>query len=705
MKKFLKGFVKLSLILCFMSHMVQAKEAKEFTVTQLPILKQDSIHEVVTRRVTNFFTQSHYRNFALDGAFSAKIFDRYFKLLDPNKTIFIQHDVDLFRNRQEQIGIELTDGNLQTAYDIYNLLLKKRFDRYQYALSLLQKPMDFSANEEINFKRDEISWAISEQELDDYWSKRVKYDELTLLLSGKSEREIRETLTKRYNRVLKTLEQTNTEDAFQLFMNAFAREIDPHTSYLAPRKKRDFDSEMSLSFEGIGATLSQEDDYTVILSFVTGGPAEKSKKLAIGDKIVGVGQGNGAIEDVIGWRLDDIVEKIRGPKGTVVKLEVLAAGNQNKTKIIELKRDKIHFEDREAKLNIINDERGKVGVIEIPSFYMGLTDKVTHLLEQANQENLQGVIIDLRNNGGGSLAEVITLTGLFIDQGPVVQVRDNLQKVTIYDDKNRGIEYKGSIVVMVNRYSASASEIFAAAMQDYGRAIIVGETTYGKGTVQTSRNISYPIDMRLHSDWPELGGVQYTVQKFYRINGDSTQRKGVEPDIDMIQDKYVDETGERYLDNALPWDKISSAEYKPVANITAILPTLKAQHLVRISNNSEFIYIKEDIARYNEKRDQLFTVSLNKISRETEQKANEERELKRVNERLSRAGLATVKKLEEVPKDFKASDAFLDEAVQIMLDFAPNYAKIADFKLNTLKKVEQIEQSNIHEIRLNKPIE
>ncbi|OCG46539.1 C-terminal processing peptidase [Gilliamella sp. Choc5-1] len=676
MNKLLK-VITLSLILSIFSQNVQAKpQANE----QIPVLKQDDIHQVVAKRVTNFFTQSHYRNFSLDGAFSAQIFDRYFKLLDGNKSIFIQSDVDGFRNRQESLGQELIDGNLTTAYDIYNLFLKKRYDRYQYALEVLQRPMDFSANDEIDFNREEIAWPTSENELNIYWNKRVKYDELSLSLSGKNEKEIRNVLSKRYNRVLKTIMQSNNEDAFQVFMNAFAREIDPHTSYLAPRKKRDFDSEMSLSFEGIGATLSQQDDYTTIMSFVTGGPAEKSKLLSIGDKIIGVGQKDSAIEDVIGWRLDDIVDKIRGPKGTVVKLEILPVGNNSNSKVIELTRGKIHFEDREAKLKIVDNQRGRVGVIEIPSFYIGLTEKVQTLLLKANKENLQGLIIDLRDNGGGSLAEVITLTGLFIDSGPVVQVRDNLQNVITYDDRNKGIEYTGPLIVMINRYSASASEIFSAAMQDYGRALIVGETTYGKGTVQTSRNVSYPVDARLHPNWPELGGAQYTIQKFYRINGGSTQLKGVEPDIEMNKVKYVDETGERFLDNALPWDKIPSADYLTLANIKPLLPNLESQHLARISKNSEFMYIDEDIKRFNDKKGRQYIVSLNKKKRELEQKANDERDLTRMNERLKKAGLPSITKLDDVPKDYKQPDPYLDESIEILLDFAPNYPKIESNK-------------------------
>ncbi|MCX8660053.1 carboxy terminal-processing peptidase [Gilliamella sp. B2772] len=677
MNKLLKGFVKFGLIICIISTTAQAKAP---ATEQIPVLKQDEVHQVVAKRVTNFFTQSHYRDFSLDGAFSAKIFDRYFKLLDGNKTIFLQDDVNKFRNYQEQLGQELRDGDLKTAYDIYNLFLQKRYNRYQYALEVLQRPMDFSAKDEINFKREDLAWATNEKELDDYWEKRVKYDELNLALTGKNETQIREVLTKRYKRVLKTIEQSNNEDCFQVFMNAFAREIDPHTSYLAPRKKRDFDSEMSLSFEGIGATLSQQDDYTVIMSFVTGGPAEKSKLLTVGDKIIGVGQSNSPIEDVIGWRLEDIVDKIRGPKNTIVKLEILPAGNNSKPKIIELKRDKIHFEDREAKLKVINNSRGKVGIIEIPSFYIGLSKKVQSLLMEANSEKLQGLVIDLRNNGGGSLAEVIELTGLFIDNGPVVQVRDNLQKITTYDDKNKGIDYSGPIVVMINRYSASASEIFSAAMQDYGRAVIVGETTYGKGTVQTSRGISYPVDARLHPSWPELGGAQYTVQKFYRINGGSTQLKGVDPDIEMTKSQYVDETGERFLDNAMPWDKIPSADYLTVANIKPLLANLKSQHEARIAKNPEFNYIEEDIKEFNSKKNDNLTVSLNKNERETEQKTKEEQDLKRMNERLSRAGLAPITNLKELPKDYKQPDPFLDESVEILFDLIPNYPSIEESK-------------------------
>lgn len=662
------------LIVCLLS--MNFAQAKNYTIDQLPTLNPDPIHDVVARRVSNYFTQSHFRDFNLDGAFSAKIFDRYIKMLDSNKSIFTRKDIDLFRDKQDLLGQQLRNGNVSTAFDIYNLLSKKRFQRYQYALALLNEPMDFTVDESIDFNREDIAWPETEDELNEFWRKKVKYDELSLALTGKKEDEIREVLSKRYNRILRTLVQTQPEDAFQIYMNAFAREIDPHTSYLAPRIKRDFDSEMSLSFEGIGATLSQEDDYARIVSFITGGPAERSKQLVIGDRIIGVGQGDKPIEDVIGWRLDDIVEKIRGPKGTLVKLEVLPAANNSKSKIVELARDKIHFEDREAKLSIKSTARGNVGVIEIPSFYMGLTEKVSQLLAEANQKDLQGIIIDLRNNGGGSLAEVISLTGLFIEQGPVVQVKDNMQKLIVYDDRDSTIEYIGPIVVMVNRYSASASEIFSAALQDYGRAIIVGENTYGKGTVQTSRNIAYPIDAKIHPNWPQLGGVQYTIQKFYRINGGSTQLKGVTPDIEMSPLQYVDETGERYLDNALPWDSVSVANYQKFFDINSVIPELTKSHRERIKESPEFNYLEQDIADYNNKKDQLYIVSLNEIIRKNEQKETDDQTLLRMNERLIRENLPKIKNLDDLPKDFKIPDAYLDEAIEILLDLSKRYPQI-----------------------------
>lgn len=649
-------------------------QTKEYHLDDLPDLRQDPIHRIVTRRVTNYFMQSYSRNFKLDEAFSVRIFNRYLAQLDFNKSLFTADDVALLEKRHTLLASELKTGELTVAYDMYNFALKKRFKRYQYALSLVKAPLRFDKKETINFDREKMPWPESEEELDIFWQKRVRFDALNLALAGKDQTEIREALTRRYRQILKTLTQTNSEDAFQVFMNGFAKEIDPHTNYLAPRKKREFDSDMSLSFEGIGATLSMEGDYTTIMSLVPAGPAEKSHQIAIGDRIVGVGQKGGAVEDVIGWRLDDIVDLIRGPKGSKVYLDILPVGSNTKSKIVVIKRDTIRLEDREVKTSITKTPTGKVGVIEIPSFYLGLTAKTRALLSDFNRQHVDSVVVDLRSNGGGSLAEVISLTGLFIPKGPVVQVRDNLGNITEYDNTQGASCYQGPLVVLVNRYSASASEIFSAALQDYHRAVIVGETTFGKGTVQTSRSIAYPIDDKIHPDWPPLGGVQYTIQKFYRINGGSTQLKGVEPDIAMIHVKLDYDMGERYMDNALPWDSISPLKYRTIGNIGHILAKLKAQHEKRIARNPEFRYIRQDIEKLNANKASRYTLSLNKQQREKEQQEEDKVELLRTNERLTQMGLPPVKQLDKLPKKYKVADAFLDESIQIALDLKKEYS-------------------------------
>lgn len=646
---------------------------QNYVTLDFPYLQQDPIHETVARRVTNYFTQFHYRDFELDEAFSKRIFDRYLKLLDFNKSLFTAEDISKLSQQNSVLGKELKTGKLTVAFAIYNQALEKRFTRYQYALSVLERPLNFSSDEIIDFDREKLAWPRSEKELDQFWIKKVKFDALNLALANKKEDEIKQTLTKRYRQVLKILAQSHSEDAFQIFMNAFAKEIDPHTTYLAPRRKRDFDSDLSLSFEGIGATLVMEEDYTTVVSLIPGGPAEKSHQINIGDKIIGVGGKEKSIEDVIGWRLDDIVDLIRGPKGTKVQLEVVSAAKNAKPRIVEIKRGTVRLEDREVKSSIFKTPRGTVGTLEIPSFYIGLTAKTQGLLDELIKQNVDTIVIDLRSNGGGSLEEVISLTGLFIPSGPVVQVRDNLQNITQHNHNKRGAYFTGPIVVLVNRYSASASEIFSAALQDYRRAVIVGETTFGKGTVQSSRNIAHPIDEKIHPDWPQLGGIQYTTQKFYRINGGSTQLKGVEPDIQMVNAQFDYQVGERYMDNALPWDSIVPVKYKSIGNVSAILPYLRKAHEKRIAVNPEFNYIEEDIRKLNKRKNAQYQLSLNLTLREEQLKDENDTELKRTNERLQRMGLPPIKQLEKLPKNYKVPDAFCDEAKQIALDLKHYY--------------------------------
>ncbi|UIL54077.1 carboxy terminal-processing peptidase [Pantoea agglomerans] len=637
---------------------------------QIPQLHEDAQDPTVSERVTSRFTRSHYRQFDLNQDFSAKIFDRYLNMLDYSHNVLLASDVAQFASRKTTVGDELRSGKLDLFYDLYNLAQKRRFERYQYALTVLARPMNFSGNDTIDIDRAKAPWPKDQSELNALWDAKVKYDQLSLKLAGKDEKEIRDVLTKRYNFAIRRLAQSNSEDVFQLAMNAFAHEIDPHTSYLSPRNTEQFNTEMSLSLEGIGAVLQMDDDYTVINSMVAGGPAAKSKAITVGDRIVGVGQPGKPIEDVIGWRLDDVVAKIKGPKGSKVRLEVLPAGKGTKTRTVTLTREKIRLEDRAVKMSVRNVGKQKVGVLDIPGFYVGLTDDVKVQLQKLQKQNVDSVVIDLRTNGGGALTEAVSLSGLFIPSGPVVQVRDNNGRVREDSDNDGVVYYKGPLVVLVDRFSASASEIFAAAMQDYGRAVIVGEPTFGKGTVQQYRSLNRIYDQMLRPEWPALGSVSYTIQKFYRINGGSTQRKGVTPDLLMPTGVEAAETGEKFEDNALPWDSINAATYVKTGDVKPLVPQLTRQHADRIAQDREFQYIMKDIARYNALKDKRNIVSLNLAQREKEDHEDDASRLERINARYQAEGKKPLKNLDELPKDYKEPDPYLDETVKIANDLA-----------------------------------
>ncbi len=598
------------------------------------------------------------------------VFDRYLNLLDYSHNVLLASDVAKFAAKKDQIGDELRSGKLDVFYDLYNLGQQRRFERYQYALKVLERPMDFTGNDNFNLDRSKAPWPKDEAELNKLWDAKVKFDQLSLKLAGKDDKEIRDTLTRRYKFAIRRLAQTNSEDVFSLAMTAFAREIDPHTNYLSPRNTEQFNTEMSLSLEGIGAVLQMDDDYTVINSLVAGGPAAKSKAISVGDRIVGVGQTGKSMVDVIGWRLDDVVALIKGPKGSKVRLEILPAGKGAKTRIVTLTRERIRLEDRAVKMSVKTVGKEKVGVLDIPGFYVGLTDDVKVQLQKLEKQNVSSIIIDLRSNGGGALTEAVSLSGLFIPSGPVVQVRDNNGKVREDSDNDGVVYYKGPLVVLVDRFSASASEIFAAAMQDYGRALIVGEPTFGKGTVQQYRSLNRIYDQMLRPEWPALGSVQYTIQKFYRINGGSTQRKGVTPDIMMPTGNEDRETGEQYEDNALPWDSINAATYVKSGDLTPFGPELLKRHDERIAQDPEFQYIMKDIARYNAMKDKRNIVSLNYAQREKENEEDDAIRLARINDRLKREGKPPLKKLDDLPKDYQEPDPYLDETVHIAVDLA-----------------------------------
>ncbi|MGL5365261.1 MAG: carboxy terminal-processing peptidase, partial [Plesiomonas shigelloides] len=572
--------------------------------------------------------------FDLNSEFSEKIFDRYLKMLDYNHNVFLKSDIDQFSKQRDNLDKELKEGKLDTAYALFNLSQKRRYERYAYALSLLDKPMTFTSNETYDLDRSKAPWPTTTAELDKLWYEKVKFDALSLKLAGKDWPAIQETLTKRYNFAIRRLAQTNSEDVFSLFMNAFSREIDPHTSYLSPRNAEQFNNEMNLSLEGIGAVLQADDDYTVIRSLVAGGPASSSKNIAVGDRIIGVGQEGKEMVDVIGWRLDDVVDLIKGPKGSKVRLQILPAGKDSKAREVVLVRDKIRLEDRAAKASVKEVNGQKIGVLEIPSFYVGLSEDVKARLQELRDQKVSGIVIDLRGNGGGALTEATALSGLFIPQGPVVQVRDSYGRIKVNADTDGVSYYDGPLTVLVDRFSASASEIFAAAMQDYGRALIVGEQTFGKGTVQQHRSLNHIYDL---FDKP-LGHVQYTIQKFYRINGGSTQHKGVIPDIVMPTGVDPADTGEAFEDNALPWDSIEPAPYDKSGTPTQFVPELTKQHQSRITKDPEFGYIQADIAQYKALKAKENKISLNLAERQKENQEEDALRLKRVNERLARAG-------------------------------------------------------------------
>ena len=640
------------------------------TAQKLPQLQQERQHAIISERVVSRFIRSHYRQFDLDENFSSKIFDRYLNLLDYSHNVFLQSDIDKFASEKSKVGQQLETGHLNELYAIFNLAQQRRYERFQYALSRLNMPLDFANNDVIEVDRSKAPWPKNVEELNKLWDAKVKFDWLNLKLSGKNDKEIKPILTKRYNFALKRLAQTQSEDVFQLIMNAFAREIDPHTNYLSPRNTEQFNSEMSLSLEGIGAVLRQDEDYIIINSMVAGGPAAKSKLLKVCDKIIGVGQVGKSMTDVVGWRLDDVVALIKGPKGSKVRLEVISDSKGAKPHTVTLIREHIRLEDRAVKLTIKNVGKQKVGVLDIPGFYVGLTNDVKTQLQKMAKSHVVALVIDLRGNGGGALTEAVSLSGLFIPSGPIVQVRDNNGKIRQDVDDDDVVYYKGPLTVLIDRFSASASEIFAAAMQDYGRALIVGEPSFGKGTVQQYHPLSRVYDHMLRPDWPALGSVQYTIQKFYRINGGSTQRKGVTPDIIMPTGIDPAETGESFEDNALPWDSIAPASYSVIGNISQYVANLIAHYKERIAKNPEFKYIEEDIARYRAMKANKNIISLNYVKREKENKEVDTIKLHRINERFARQGKAPLKTIDDLPKNYELPDPYLDETVRIAVDLA-----------------------------------
>ena len=604
-------------------------------------LEQQSEAALISAKVLDRY---HYKHMELDDNLSAQIFDNYLKSLDSEKVYFLQADIDHFSGARTRLDDAILNQDLSTPFGIFNLYQQRFAERFDYSRSLLKNGFDFGKKESYQFTRKNALWAKSADELNELWRKRVKNDWLRLKLAGKDNKSIVETLDKRYEKSLSSLSKIKSEDVFQNFMNAYAMSIDPHTNYLGVRASEEFDISMRLSLVGIGAVLLIRDEFTTIREILAGGPAALSGKLKAGDRIVGVGQGeNGSMTDVMGWRIDDTVALIRGDEDTVVLLDVLPAeaGADGKHKVISLVRKKISLDKQAAKKSIIEVKDGRatrhIGVITLPSFYedfsahqkgdkdfKSATRDVSRLLDELKKEHVDGVLVDLRNNGGGSLSEAIDLTGLFIDKGPVVQQRDSEGNVSVESDDNAGVAWDGPLGVLINRASASASEIFAAAIQDYGRGVVIGEPSFGKGTVQTVVN----LDRLVKSDKPVLGDLKMTVAQFFRINGGTTQLRGVTPDVNLPTMTDAEEFGESSYDNSLPWTQIKAADYTPAGDLTGIVPMLIANHDKRVSQDQDFKYMREDIAELNTLR-QKNLISLNEADRRKERKAQEAREKSR----------------------------------------------------------------------------
>ncbi|MBN2426059.1 MAG: carboxy terminal-processing peptidase [Calditrichaceae bacterium] len=634
-------------------------------------------HGRVSQIVMKILSNSHYQKKPIDDSLSAQMFEEYLSTLDYNRIYFLLSDIKEFEQYKYQLDDYLKAGNASPAFDIFNRFQTRFAERQEFIFSLLQKEFDYSIDEYYQPDRSEAEWVETGIQQDSIWRKMIKNEALKLHLAGKDWDGIAETLEKRYKNLERNIKQTENEDVFQWYMNAFAVSFDPHTNYMSPKISDDFKIKMSLSLEGIGASLRTENEYTKVVEIVPGGPADKSGLLHANDLITAVAQGEeGELVDVIGWRIDDVVQIIRGPKDTKVRLQIIKADAalDAPQEIITIVRDKVKLEDRAAKSDTLElQHRGKsykLGIIEIPTFYFdyeamrkgdpdykSTTRDVERLLRELQSAGVDGIVIDLRNNSGGFLNEAIELTGLFIKSGPVVQVRAANGQVKIESDYSGNVVYDGPMAVLMNRFSASASEIFAAAIQDYGRGIILGSQSFGKGTVQNIIELDRFFPNK-GADNQKYGQIKMTIAKFYRVNGGSTQHLGVTPDISFPSQYELMDIGENAEPNALKWDEINAAQYMPVnPELKQYIPRLKKLHLSRIKDDFEFQYIMEDIEEFKQQKE-IKMVSLEENKRRLEREKAEERKKNRKEQRDK----------DEAENGKKEADALILESGRILLD-------------------------------------
>ena len=670
-------------------------------------LKPDAEQSVVAKELVTLIENFHYKKVKIDDAFSSSVLDRYLKALDPGKSYFFKSDIAEFEKFRNSLDDDLRSGDLSAPFYIFNVYQKRYTDRVNFALSKVNANYNYVTNEKYTYDREKLPWLTDANEADELWTKRVKYELLNLKLSSADAEKNKKTLKERYTSLLSQSSKFNNQDVFQTIMNAFTETVDPHTNYFVPNRAQEFNEDLARTFEGIGARLQLENEVVKVAEIIPGGPAFKARTLGIDDRIIAVAQGkDGEFVDVVGWRIDVTVTKIKGPKGTIVRLKVIPAGQElsAQPRIVELVRDKVVLEEQSAKKTIksvtTNGITYKVGIINIPAFYADFkamqagdpnykstTRDVRLLLDTLKKQKVDAVIIDLRSNGGGSLPEAISLTGLFIKTGPVVQVRDARNKVEIESDENPSIAWNGPLGVIVDRFSASASEIFAGAIQDYGRGIITGTQTYGKGTVQqgidmarvigpvntamlTARNIkdgkSDKAVSRTGADAPRFGQINLTMAKFYRINGSSTQHKGVMPDVEFPMVFPADDFGESSEPTALPWDTIEPSDYTRLGNLDPIKRQLISLHDTRMKTSLDYKNLQEDIREFKKRAGET-SVTLNETQLKKERDEKEASNLARDNARRASQGLPPLKKGEVKPKnDF---DFLRDESLKIMGDF------------------------------------
>ncbi len=656
-------------------------------VTSDDDLGPEARHEKIGQLVSEFIQKSHYRHADVDDDLSSKVLDRYIYALDNNRMYLLASDVESFEPHRYQLDDMVRSEPLDPVFEIFGVYRTRVRERLNFALLQLETEPDFSIDETYVFDREDLPWLQTEAELDDLWRKRVKNDAMNLRLAEKDWTETQEILSKRYTRFLKRMDQINSDDVFETFMNAFAHTLDPHSSYLSPRNSEEYRIQMSLSYFGIGASLQIDDDYVMVINIIPGGPAAIDGKLQPKDRITGVAQGEqGDLIDVIGWRLDDVVQLIRGPADTIVRLQIMPAGALPGTpeKIISLTRNQVKLEEQAAKSETITVPREgrdwSIGVIKVPSFYRdyralsngdkdytSTTKDVRRLIAELEDQGIDGLIIDLRNNGGGHLTEATALSGLFIDNGPVVQLRNSSGRISRLDDPDPvpRVSYNGPLAVLVNRFSASASEIFAAALQDYARGVIIGQQTFGKGTVQNL----YSLDQYVRRpDEAGLGQLTLTIGKYYRVTGESTQHRGVRPDISLPSAIDVELVGESVRETALPWDTIRTTKFQAGAPLDSTISSLMASHNSRSKDDPDFQYLMAGILDVEQIRAQT-SVSLNIEDRRAEREDEINRRLARENERRAALQLEPVATMEEL-EALEPPDVHLDEAAAIVTDLA-----------------------------------